>query len=689
MSDNLISPLLSPISDLEGAGPKLTGYLTHLVGGPRLLDLVLFEPRRWVERLRLDALSDEYVDRQVILTGLVTKIEMPYRPSSPLRVTLELGEGQSFASVYFRADPKWLVVQYPEGMWRSVSGKLEAYRDQYQITHPDKVGTPDDAKQWPLTEPVYGQTANLSQKRIQGFVRQAVGHIPSDLPEWIDGPLRAKENWPSFAGAIQLLHGVAEGDDATRQAARQRLAYDEALFRGRIVAQAQAVRARQAAKIYPTPANLEAEFRGNLPYSPTGAQTRAGQKIAAELKSGKPMRCLVQGDVGSGKTLVSAFAALQVLAGGGQVAFMAPTEILARQQFESLSAWFAPLGFECALLTGKDGASKRHSTKLGLMDGSVQLVVGTQALFQRDVEFAELGLVIIDELHRFGVSDREKLRKKGQMPHILVMTATPIPRSVAQILHGDLDVIVLDEKPAGRQTIDTRILSDQKMESVVAAIGRALARGEQAYWVCPRLDVDEGKASVIARAAELGRVLGETVSLVHGQLKSDEKQAALQSFRTGQTRLLVATTVIEVGVDVPSATIMVIEGANNFGLAQLHQLRGRVGRGAAQSYCLLLYSPPLTESGKMRLEILRETNDGFVIAEKDFAMRGPGDVLGVKQSGDTPLRFLDPHQHSALIMTANKQAQYEVARQLSKDTGFVGQDTLKIIFGAQPKTEEG
>ena len=689
MSDNTLAPLFAPISDLEGAGPKLTAYLTALVGGAQLLDLVLFAPRKWVERRHLESLTQEDIGTDVIITGVVTKIESPSRPSAPYRIKLDLADGEEVSCVYFRADRKWLSTQFPENMWRSLSGKLEHFRDQFQIMHPDKTGAPEEAKTWPLSEPIYGQTANLSQKRIQNFVRQAVERVPTDLAEWIDAPLLKQRSWPSFTNALRMIHGVTPTDEAGREAAKLRLAYDEALFRGRILAQAQAARAKLEAEIYPKPVALETKLLKGLPFTPTGAQTRAGHTIAKDLQSGKPMRRLVQGDVGSGKTLVAAFAALQVLAGKGQVAFMAPTEILARQQYETLTGYFSPLGFECALLTGKDSAAKRNATKMGMMDGNINMVVGTQALFQSSVEFAKLDLIIIDELHRFGVSDREKLRQKGHMPHILVMSATPIPRSIAQMLHGDLDVTILDEKPAGRQDIDTRLLSDQKMPDIIAAIGRALARGEQAYWVCPRLDTDQEMPSAVARAQSLRETLGVDVSLVHGKLPSDEKQAALRDFRAGKTRLLTATSVIEVGVDVPNATIMVIESANNFGLAQLHQLRGRVGRGSAQSYCLLLYTPPLTESGRERLEILRQSNDGFEIAEKDFAMRGPGDVLGVKQSGDTPLRFLDPHAHSDLVMIAHKQAQYEVSRKLGgrMDT-FKGQDALKVIFGARVKPEE-
>jgi ATP-dependent DNA helicase RecG len=366
-----------------------------------------------------------------------------------------------------------------------------------------------------------------------------------------------------------------------------------------------------------------------LPFKPTGAQIKATKDIMSDMAKPHPMRRMLQGDVGSGKTLVGAFAAVQAAASGFQTAFMAPTEVLARQQFDTLDAMLSPQGYTVAALTGRDKGSTRQSTLMGLADGSINIIAGTQALFQEGVAYKKLGLIIVDEQHRFGVVDRMKLAGKGIAPHVLVMSATPIPRTLAQSINGDLDVSILDEKPAGRQPIETRAIADDRIEDVITAVGRAIQRDVRAGWVCPRVGVDdEDGSSAIARAAMLREVLGVPVGLVHGRMKGEEKDAALEDFRTGRTKLLVATTVIEVGVDVPEATIMVIERAEGFGLAQLHQLRGRVGRGDKPSFCILLYRPPLTEHARERIDTLRKTEDGFEIAEADYKFRGAGDLLG-------------------------------------------------------------
>jgi ATP-dependent DNA helicase RecG len=379
------------------------------------------------------------------------------------------------------------------------------------------------------------------------------------------------------------------------------------------------------------------------------------------MASGTPMRRLLQGDVGAGKTIVGAMAAVEAAAAGFQSAFMAPTEVLARQQYDTLDTLLSPLGYTVAILSGRDRGSAREGTLLGLADGSIQIAAGTHALFQDAVNFRNLGLIIVDEQHRFGVSDRMRLAGKSDSPHMLVMSATPIPRTLAQAVHGDLDVSVLDEKPPGRKPVETRAIPDTRIEDVIEAVGRAIKRGERAFWVCPRVDADEDDSSAVARHATLQDELRIRAGLVHGRLKPAEKDTALEDFRTGKTRVLVATTVIEVGVDVPEATIMVIERAEGFGLAQLHQLRGRVGRGDKPSFCLLLYRPPLGETARERLDTLRRTEDGFAIAEADFRLRGAGDLLGVRQAGATDYRVLDPVRHSALLEIAAKDAEAAIS----------------------------
>ena len=373
------------------------------------------------------------------------------------------------------------------------------------------------------------------------------------------------------------------------------------------------------------------------------------------------MRRLLQGDVGAGKTLVAAMAAVQAAANGYQSAFMAPTEVLARQQYDTLDKLLSPLGYAVSVLSGRDRGSAREGTLMALADGSIQIVAGTHALFQDAVSFRNLGLIIVDEQHRFGVTDRMRLVGKSDSPHMLVMSATPIPRTLAQAVHGDLDVSILDEKPPGRKPVETRAIPDTRIDEIIEAVGRALKRGERAFWVCPRVDVDEDDSSAVARHAALQDELGVRVGLVHGRLKASEKDTALEDFRSGKTRVLVATTVIEVGVDVPEATIMVIERAEGFGLAQLHQLRGRVGRGERASFCILLYRPPLGETARERLDTLRRTEDGFAIAEADFRLRGAGDVLGVRQAGATEYRVLEMSRHAALLEIAGKDAEAVIA----------------------------
>ena len=400
------------------------------------------------------------------------------------------------------------------------------------------------------------------------------------------------------------------------------------------------------------------------------------------------MRRMLQGDVGAGKTLVGAMAAIQAVSGGFQSAFMAPTEVLARQQYETLANLLAPLGYSVASLTGRDKGAAREGTLMGIADGSIQIVAGTHALFQESVSFRNLGLIIVDEQHRFGVQDRMRLVGKGVSPHMLVMSATPIPRTLAQAVHGDLDVTILDEKPAGRKPVETRAIPDTRIDEVIDAVGRAIRRGERAFWVCPKVDVDDDDSTAVGRHAALKDQLGVPVGLVHGRLKPVEKDAALEDFRTGRTKILVATTVIEVGVDVPEATIMVIERAEGFGLAQLHQLRGRVGRGDKPSFCLLLYRPPLGETARERLETLRRTEDGFEIAEADFKLRGPGDMLGLRQAGATDYRVIDLSRHADLLAIAKKDATAVVEAD-SDLAGPRGQALRLVRELLTPKIETG
>jgi ATP-dependent DNA helicase RecG len=660
MRDARLFPLFSGLDTLSGVGPKLLPVLQRLCGGSTVWDLLLHLPERWVDR-RMRARFDETVPGEVAtLRGEVIVHHAPYSDKSPYRI--QLGDGSGLLTLsYFRADPRWLKSQFPVGATRIVSGRIEDYKGERQITHPDFVIDPAKGEAPPEVEPVYALSAGLTNRRVHSFALQALKLVPEGLPEWSDPHLVRLRGWPGFSEALSLLHAPARYDEDEFARARDRLAYDEAIARASAFSLARAARKSRRAPVIRPDAGAEKRLLRALPYSPTGAQLRARDEIRRDLASGAPMRRLLQGDVGAGKTLVAAMAAVEAAANGFQSAFMAPTEVLARQQFDTLDRLLSPLGYSVAALSGRDRGSAREGTLMALAEGSIQIVAGTHALFQDAVSFRNLGLIIVDEQHRFGVTDRMRLVGKSDSPHMLVMSATPIPRTLAQAVHGDLDVSILDEKPPGRKPVETRAVPDTRIEEVIEAVGRALKRGERAFWVCPRVDADEDDSSAVARHASLQDDLRVSIGLVHGRLKPSEKDAALEDFRTGKTRVLVATTVIEVGVDVPDATIMVIERAEGFGLAQLHQLRGRVGRGERASFCILLYRPPLGETARERLDTLRRTEDGFAIAEADYRLRGAGDVLGVRQAGATDYRVLDTGRHAAFLEIAAKDSEAVMA----------------------------
>jgi ATP-dependent DNA helicase RecG len=670
MRDERLFPLFESLDSLSGVGPKLKPVLERLVGGDSVWDLLLHLPERWVDRRVKASIDDAILGEVATLRGEVHAYHAPYSEKSPHKIVLYDGTG-FLTLAFFRADGRWLQGQFPLGKERVVSGMVEEFNGERQMTHPDYIVDPTRGALPPVVEPIYGLTAGLTNKRVHGFAVQALDRVDADLPEWVDPALVDTRNWPDFKAALTGLHAPVEYDPEAFERARDRLAYDEALARESAFALARASRARRSSPSVPVHADAHAALLKSLPYTPTGAQSRAFRQISEDMASTSPMRRMLQGDVGAGKTLVSAMAAVQAASAGFQTAFMSPTEVLARQQFETMDTLLSPLGYTVAALTGRDKATVRESILMGLADGTIHVVSGTQALFQQAVTFRNLGLVIVDEQHRFGVADRMRLAGKALSPHMLVMSATPIPRTLAQAVHGDLDVSILDEKPAGRVPVETRALPDTRLDEVVGAVGRAIRRGERAFWVCPKVDVNDDDSTAVGRHAALSEQLGVPVGLVHGRMKPADKDAALEDFRSGRTKLLVATTVIEVGVDVPEATIMVIERAEGFGLAQLHQLRGRVGRGDRPSYCLLLYRPPLGETARERLDTLRRTEDGFEIAEADFKLRGPGDMLGLKQAGATDYRVLDLARHADLLDIALKDAGALVTRdpELQSDRG--------------------
>jgi ATP-dependent DNA helicase RecG len=654
MRDPVLFPFYNDLSSLPGVGPKLRPVLARLIGGETWLDLIFHLPVSWIDRRNRATIEEVQVGEIATITGAVDKIDHA-RMKFPARIRLRDDTG-FITLTYFHANRQWLEKTFEIGKTVIASGKIGDFQGGRQIVHPDHVLSPDKDDELPEVEPVYAMTATITPKQIRKFMSAALDGIPA-LDEWIDPHLMKRKNWPGFKQALLRLHQPKVYDPDGFETARQRLAYDEALAREMAMGQARLARERRHSRPIPRAVGVEKQIVDALPFKPTRAQMDAYKDVAADMGRPIPMRRMIQGDVGSGKTLVAALAAAQVSADGGITAFMSPTEILARQQAEAIGRFLAPVGIRVAALTGRDKGASREAILNDVRAGKIQVLSGTQALYQSDVDLPELSLVVIDEQHRFGVADRLKLTAKGASPHMLVMSATPIPRTMALAVHGDLDISVIGEKPANRQEVVTAAVPDTRIDDVIQAVSRAVDRGERAFWICPAVDSeDAGDASAIQRRDVLAGYINAPVELVHGRLPAQDRDAALEKLRTGEAPILVATTVIEVGVDVPEATIMVIEHAEKFGLAQLHQLRGRVGRGEKASSCLLLYQSPLTESGKERLDVLRRTTDGFEIAEADFRLRGPGDLLGLRQSGLPAFRVLELARDANLIETARTDA---------------------------------
>ncbi|MCA3455026.1 MAG: ATP-dependent DNA helicase RecG [Rhodobacter sp.] len=650
-------PLFADLETLDGVGPKSARALAGL-GVERPKDLLFLLPASGVDRSRRASVRDVVPPVTLTVEVEVGAHFPPRTRGRPYRVMVR-DAGLEFQLVYFHARGDFLQKLLPTGQRRLISGRIELFDGIAQMVHPDHVLRPEEAADLPAYEPVYPLVAGLTQKVMARAAASAVARAP-DLPEWIDGPLKAREGWPDWRAAVALAHAPSgPGDLAQTAPARQRLAYDELFAHQLTLSLARASLRRGKGRASIGTGVLQARVLASLPYVPTGAQTRTLAEIAGDLASPLRMNRLLQGDVGSGKTLVAFLALLVAVEAGGQGVMMAPTEILARQHFAALEPLAAAAGVRLVLLTGRDKGAERAQKLAGLASGAVQVLVGTHSVFQKDVQFHDLRLAVVDEQHRFGVAQRMELGAKGVAADVLVMTATPIPRSLALASYGDMDVSVLDEKPAGRKPVRTALISAARMDEVVAHLRRAVAEGRQAYWVCPLVEDSEvlDYASAEARFQHLRAALGEgVVGLVHGQMPPAEKDAAMARFVSGMTRVLVATTVIEVGVNVPNASIMVIERAEIFGLAQLHQLRGRVGRGSADSTCLLLYQAPLSESAERRLTVLRETEDGFRIAEEDLAMRGAGDLIGTAQSGLPRFRIADLERQAALMAVAQGDA---------------------------------
>jgi ATP-dependent DNA helicase RecG len=660
MRPEILFPLFAPSARLKGVGPKLAPLLER-VAGPLVRDVAFTLPQSVVRRRRTTVVEARDGEVQTF-TVRVDEHLPPKRSNLPYRIRALDPTGFLYL-VYFKVFGDHLLRQHPVGAARVVSGKVDrSFGNELQITHPDYLLDAGRADEVPDIEPIYPATAGLPPRTVRRFALEALEAAPP-LPEWIDAGWLAKQGWPSWREALAAAHAPRSETDVLPEApARRRLGYDELLAHQLALARRKAGRKREPSTTVPASTTSEAIEKA-LPFRLTGAQVRALSEIRGDLAHGERMSRLLQGDVGSGKTVVAMLAAADAAAAGLQSVLMAPTEILARQHFETIAAPLEAQGVRSVLLTGRDkGAGRTEKLRL-LSSGEAAVAVGTHALFQDDVVYDALALAVVDEQHRFGVSERRRLQEKGKAVHLLAMSATPIPRTLELTLYGDLDVSRLDEKPPGRTPVATRAVPSPRIGEIVQRLKTATTSGAQAFWICPLVSESEDSdlAAAEARAEDLRKHLG-SVGLVHGQMPGPAKDQVMADFADGKVSVLVATTVVEVGVNVPNASIMVIEHAERFGLAQLHQLRGRVGRGARESACVLLYDPPLSKTGEARLNILRETDDGFLIAERDLELRGGGDPLGLKQSGFPAYRLADPVAHRDLIQPAADEARLILAR---------------------------
>ncbi|MGE5538702.1 MAG: ATP-dependent DNA helicase RecG [Gemmatimonas sp.] len=687
MRPPILNPLFAPVTALPGVGPR-TAKLFERLTGPRVVDSLWHLPVAVVDRRFAPKIAEAPEGMIATITATVESHEPPRTRRLPYRVRLRDGSGQ-LTLVFFHGREEYLTHMLPIGATRIVSGKIERYRGEAQMTHPDYIVSEAQRATLPLIEPIYGLTEGLTQKVVAKAVNGALARLP-EIPEWVEPVHKEREMWPDWAQALTVAHHPEDADSLDpRSPARARLAYDEllanqlalALFRAHM-RRAKSGTSTRSVKGH---GQLRTQAIAALPFELTAGQRTAMDEIVADMAAPRRMLRLLQGDVGSGKTVVAFLAMLNAVEAGFQAALMAPTEILARQHMATIEPLANALGVGIALLTGRDRGRPRDEMLADVASGAIPIVIGTHALLEDDVRFQDLALAVVDEQHRFGVEQRLALAAKGNPESVggkgvdlLVMTATPIPRTLMLTAYGDLDVSRLTEKPAGRKPIDTRTVPITRIDEVIEGLKRAFSAppksGQEpvrAFWVCPLVAPSEtvDLAAAEARAEALEKIFPGEVALVHGRMKAAQKDAAMAAFAEGHARVLVATTVIEVGVDVPAASIMVIEHAERFGLAQLHQLRGRVGRGAAKSSCILLYDQNLTETARARLKVLRETDDGFRIAEEDLRLRGAGEILGTRQSGLPEFRLADLAVHADLLVAARDDA----ALILERDPGLASE----------------
>ncbi|MGB6117683.1 MAG: ATP-dependent DNA helicase RecG [Mesorhizobium sp.] len=671
MRPSILDPLFAPVTALKDVGERTAKLIGNVVGvdtamrDARVVDLLFTLPYSVIDRRARPGIAHSPPGAIVTLEVRIDRHQPPPRGnrSVPYRIFAHDDTGE-IALTFFRGHKEWLEKQLPEGEMAIVSGKVDWFNGRPSMVHPDHMALVGAADNLPMVEPVYPLTAGLSQKAMRKAIGQALERVPQ-MEEWLDPSVVADRGFPGFSEALASLHDPVEPADASPESpAWRRLAYDEFLAGQVSLALVRARTHRGTGRSQTGDGRFETAIRKALPYSLTGAQETALTEISADMAKPDRMLRLLQGDVGSGKTVVALLAMARAAEAGGQSALMAPTEILARQHLATIAPLAAKAGLRAAILTGREKGRDRADVLEGLADGSIHIVIGTHALFQDSVVYHDLALAIVDEQHRFGVHQRLAITAKGEAPDMLVMTATPIPRTLVLTAFGDMDVSRLTEKPAGRRPISTVTLPLERLDDLVSRIGSAIAEGQKVYWICPLVEESDQIELMSAedRAETLRSVFGNRVGLVHGRMKGPEKDTAMQAFKEGDTRILVATTVIEVGVDVPDATIIVIEHAERFGLAQLHQLRGRVGRGDRASSCVLLYKSPLGETAKRRLQVMRDTEDGFLISEEDLKLRGEGELLGTRQSGSPGFTVARIESHADLLETARDDARLLLTR---------------------------
>lgn len=662
MRPPVLFPLFAESSSLKGVGPAVQKTLARLFGKPSVtvLDLVSHLPHGVIDRSYSPAILAAEQGRVATFSVHVERHILPPRYGRRPYKVICMNDSGFLALLFFHVKSDYLERLLPVGAARIVSGRIERQGGEISMSHPDYVLPPEKAKELPLIEPVYPMTQGITNKQLSNVIRAALQKLPA-LPEWIAPDMLQGKGWASWKESLLSLHRP-QAQPSLDSPARKRLAYDELLASQLTL---RLVR-RHMVTLKTDPLKGDGKLLqaivSALPFTLTNAQSHAWEEIRTDLERGERMLRLLQGDVGSGKTVVALLAMAKAIEAGKQAVLMAPTDLLCQQHFQTLAPWAEKVGISIGCLTSQMKKNDKSKLIEKIRLGDVQCVIGTHALFQEGVTFDNLGMVVIDEQHRFGVEQRLKLTDKGTHPHVLLMSATPIPRSLTMTLYGDLECSKIAEKPKGRKPIDTRVIPSNRLEEVVEGIGRVIARGEKAYWICPLVDESEKSdlAATEERFAYFSQLFPGKVGLAHGKMKPAQREEAMRAFASGETQMLVATTVVEVGVDVKDASVIVIEQAERFGLSQLHQLRGRVGRGEIPSSCVLLYDSKAGETAKKRLSIIRASEDGFEIAEEDLRLRGGGELLGTRQSGLPTMKFADPFRDHLLLAEAHQDAKHTV-----------------------------